>query len=205
MPGRLEQQLTEGVGLTRQLVAQARAVDLYSFPHWYATYTCSRCEKQVAKVLEDRGIECFLPLFQTVRYRKSGNRRVALPLFPGYVFVHIALCDRIRVLEIPRVVHLVSFNGEPTPISSAEIVAIRDALACGRVAQPYPFLKMGQKALIKSGPLRGLHGRVLRSNNRLRVVLSVDLLHRSFAVDIAASDLASFVPDSLAKDLPVAA
>lgn len=163
----------------------------YGEPCWYASYTCSRYEKQVARILQDRGVECFLPLYQTVHRHKNGKRRVDLPLFPGYVFVHIAVRDRVRVLEVPGVVRLVSFHGEPAPVSGAEIAAIRQALSRSQSVRSCPYVQVGQKALIKSGPLQGLHGKVLRVNNRLRAVLSVDLLHRSFMVDIDTNDLAT--------------
>lgn len=161
----------------------------YAEPCWYASYTCSRCEKQVAKILQDRGVECFLPLYQTVHRHKNGKRRVDLPLLPGYVFVHIAVRDRVQVLEVPRVVRLVSFHGEPAPVSATEIEAIRHALARSRSVEPCPYVRVGQKALIKHGPLQGLRGKVLRTNNRMRVVLTVDLLHRSFVVEVDTNDL----------------
>ena len=80
---------------------------------WYAAYTCPRHEKAVARQLQEREIECFLPLYHSERRWKDRRKELDLVLFPGYVFVHLMLRDRLRVLQLPSVVKFVSFNGSP--------------------------------------------------------------------------------------------
>src|SRR5271163_1679943 len=82
-------------------------------PHWYAAYTSANHEKGVTQQLERRSVECFLPLFESVRRWKDRRVRLQLPLFPGYVFVRLALRDRLQVLEIRSVVRLVGFDRRP--------------------------------------------------------------------------------------------
>lgn len=162
----------------------------YSNPCWYATYTCSRREKQVARLLQERSMECFLPLYKAVRRNPSGRKRMhLLPLFPGYVFVRIDFREHIRVLQVPGVVRLVSFHGQPAAMNDAEIEALRNALTLGLPAEPFPYLKAGHDVEILTGPLQGLRGRVLRKNSHFRVILSVDLLRRSIVVDVDGNDL----------------
>jgi transcription antitermination factor NusG len=156
---------------------------------WFAAYTCSRREKQVARELSRRAVEYFLPLYRATRRRNHASRAVDLALFPGYVFVHIALRDRLNVLQIPGVVRLVGFNGQPTPLDDNEMDAMRNALGNGLRAEPYPYLKTGRQVEILTGPLQGLRGRVMRKNNRFRVVLSVELLQRSVVVDVDVVDV----------------
>ncbi len=156
-------------------------------PHWYAVHTCSRREKQIARLLEERAIENLLPLYQ--RKPKNGSIRPPLPLFPGYVFVHIVLRDYLRVLQVPGVVRFLSFRGRPVEVGDEEIEAIRVALQKGVHLQPYPYMKVGQLVEIHHGPLQGTRGRVLRRNNRLRVVLSVHALDRSIVVEVNEEDL----------------
>src|SRR5271157_5605311 len=79
----------------------------YLEPHWYAAYTCANHEKRVALQLERRSLECFLPLYESVRRWKDRRVRLELPLFPGYVFVRLALRDRLQVLQVPGVARLV--------------------------------------------------------------------------------------------------
>src|SRR6266576_4937221 len=80
---------------------------------WYAAYTCPRHEKAVARQLQEREIECFLPLYRAVRRWKDRRKEVDFVLFPSYVFVRLPAKYRLRLLQLPSVVRFVSFNGAP--------------------------------------------------------------------------------------------
>lgn len=158
-------------------------------PAWYAAYTRSRHEKQIVRVLQEREVECFLPLYEVNRRNGRGRQRVFLPLFSSYVFVRIALANRLRVLQVPGIVQLVSFNGSPTALQEGEVESLQRLLSRGVAIEPYPYLKLNHEIEICSGPLQGLRGKVLRRKGRFRVVVSVDLLHRSVVADVDAADL----------------
>src|SRR5579863_1641623 len=112
---------------------------------WYAAYTNANCEKRVAEQLEKRSVEHFLPCYKSVRQWKDRKVALQLPLFPGYVFVRFALPDRLQVLEVPRVVRLVGFNGTPAALDEGEIESLRRALIEGVRAEPYPHsLEIGR-------------------------------------------------------------
>jgi hypothetical protein len=49
---------------------------------------------------------------------------------------------------------------------------------------PHPFLRVGERARVVAGPLTGVEGVLIRSKHRSRLVLSVELLHRSVAVEV---------------------
>ncbi len=161
----------------------------YLEPRWYAAYTCARHEKRVAEQLERRSVKLFLPLYETVHRWKNGRARLELPLFPGYVFVHIALQERLRVLEVPSIVRLVGFGGLPTPLPEGEVEALREGLTRDLRAEPHPFLSMGRKVRVRSGPLQGLEGILVRRKGNYRVVLSMDLIMRSIVVDLDLADV----------------
>src|SRR5579871_4598861 len=97
-------------------------------PQWYAAYTSANHEKKVAEQLGARGVEHFVPLYSSVRQWKDRRVVIQLPLFPGYVFVRIALSNRLRVLQVPGVANLVSFEGRPAPLPQLEIEAVRTSL-----------------------------------------------------------------------------
>jgi transcription antitermination factor NusG len=158
-------------------------------PFWYAAYTSANHEKRVAEQLLQRSVEQFLPLYNSVRRWKDRRVHLQLPLFPGYVFVRIALCDRLRVLQIPGVAKLVEFNGTPAPLPEEEIEALKKGLVCGVHAEPHAFLTVGRRVRVKAGPLEGLQGIVLRRKNRLRLIISLDLIRRAAAVEVEAADL----------------
>lgn len=161
----------------------------YQQSRWYAVYTCSRRERVVAQQMESRMLECLLPTYRSVRRWKDRRRELALPLFPGYVFVNVSLRERLRVLEIPGVVQMVSFNGKPAFMPDAEIDALRNTLASHAQVIPHPYLRVGSRARVRSGPLSGLEGILVRRKDSCRLVLSIELIMRSLAVEIDEADV----------------
>jgi transcription antitermination factor NusG len=161
----------------------------YRVPHWYAVYTCPRHEKSVALQMERQHVPSFLPLYKSVRRWKDRRKQLELPLFPGYVFVQLALKDRLQVLQTSGVVQLVSVNGKPAPLADLEVEALRTALARNIVAEPHPYLRLGRRVRVGNGPLAGLEGILVRRKDRFRVVLSVHLIERSVAVEVDESEI----------------
>ena len=158
-------------------------------PRWYAAYTSANHEKRVAEQLGVRLVEHFVPLYESMRRWKDRKVRLQLPLFPGYVFVRLAACERLRVLQVPGVARLVGFNGLPCALPDSDIEALKAGLASGIRAEPYPFQLVGRRVRVKAGPLEGLQGIVVRRKNRFRLVISLDLIHRAAAVEVEAADL----------------
>ena len=158
-------------------------------PQWYALYTCSRHEKQVAIQLQQHQVEFFLPLYSSTRRWKDRRVQLELPLFPGYVFVHIALHDRMQVLGIPGAVRFVAFRGLPTVLDKQDVERLRNGLNSGVRAAPHPYLVLGRRVRVVRGPMVGMQGILLRRKHHSRLVLSIDLIMRSIAVEIDACDV----------------
>lgn len=157
--------------------------------HWYAAYVCTRHEKQIVRQLAERQVTHFLPLYRTVRRWKDRRKELELVLFPGYVFVHLDLQDRLKVLQLPGVVRFVTFHGQPAALPENEIVALREGLIGGIHAEPHPYLKVGRRVRVKSGPLAGAEGILVRRKEKYRVVLTIDAIMRSVAVEVDVSDV----------------
>jgi transcription antitermination factor NusG len=156
---------------------------------WYAVYTAVRHEKVVAQQLEQRSVEAFLPLYRSLHRWKDRRKLVELALFPGYVFVKIAIEERIRVLQVPGVVHLVSFNGKFPALPETEITALRSGLQNNFYAEPHPYLRIGKRVRVMRGPMTGAEGILIRKKDKYRVVISIDVLMRSVAVEVDGADL----------------
>ena len=150
---------------------------------WYAAYTRANDEKRIREQLEQRAVESFLPVYETVRRWKDRRMRLQLPLFPGYVFVRMPIVDRLRVLQVPGVVRLVGFNGQLVPLPDAEVEGLKNGLAGGVHAEPYPYLTVGRRVRVKRGPFEGRQGILLRRKGKLRLVLSIELIMRSVVID----------------------
>jgi transcription antitermination factor NusG len=158
---------------------------------WYAAYTSSNHEKRVAEQLCVRGVENFLPLYPSVRKWKDRRVKLDLPLFPGYVFVRLAVREQMRVQEVPGVAWLVAFGGKPVALPAEEIEALRSGLTHGVRAEPHPYLTVGRRVRLRSGPLAGMQGILLRRKGNFRVVISIDLIQRAVAVDADVADVES--------------
>ncbi|MBS1849833.1 MAG: UpxY family transcription antiterminator [Acidobacteria bacterium] len=156
---------------------------------WYAVYTCSRSEKSVARQLEERRVASFLPLYRSWRRWADRRKQIELALFPSYVFVHIPWEERLRVLQVPGVVRLVSFDGKPAPLPEQEIEALRNGLEQGVLAEPHSYLRAGRKVRLARGPLAGTEGVLLRKKDKMRFVISLEVLMRSVAVEVDAADV----------------
>jgi transcription antitermination factor NusG len=157
--------------------------------HWYVAQTCSRHEKRVAEHMVARGIEHFLPLYETVSRWQDRRVRLRLPLFPGYIFVRIPLRERVRALEVAGVTRLVGFGGVPVQMPDNEMETIRNGFTSRLRAEPHPYLVAGRRVRIKAGPLAGLKGILVRKKGSFRFVLSVDLIQRSIIADIDIVDI----------------
>lgn len=161
---------------------------------WYAIYTKPCHEKRVAEHLKIRGVEAYLPLCRSYRHWNNGCRvTLETPLFPGYVFARIRASERLRVLELSGVVTIVGTPREPTPLPADDIERLRSGLELLR-AEPHPLLMAGEKARICRGPLQGMTGVVVRKQNSVRVVLTVELIMKSVAVEVSARDLEPLRP-----------
>lgn len=156
---------------------------------WYALYTCARHERRVAEQIERRRFSCYLPLYRSVRRWKDRRKELELALFPGYVFVHMPLSSKVQVLEVPGAVRLVSFNGQPAVLPAEEIETLRNRLSGEARVEPHPYLRVGRKVRVLSGPFRGLEGILVRRKDRSRLVFSIDLIQRSLAIEVDEADL----------------
>jgi transcription antitermination factor NusG len=151
---------------------------------WFALAAKPRHEKSVAQILSNKGLESFLPLYRVHHRWTDRLKAVDLPLFPGYVFCRFDYEHRLAVRATPGVSSIIGFDSSPTPVLAEEIARVRAIVSSGLPAQPWPHLHVGEAVLIDRGSLTGLTGILVREKDSLRVVVNVDLLNRSVAVEI---------------------
>src|SRR6202167_4501206 len=121
---------------------------------WYALYTFPRHEKRVAEQIKQRSFLCFLPLYRSVRRWKDRRKELELALFPSYVFVRMALASKLQVLQLPGVVRIVLFNGQPTALPTEEMEAFQTRWSGELKIEPHPYLRAGRRVLVHSGPMQ---------------------------------------------------
>jgi len=151
---------------------------------WYAAYTRHQHEKCAASSVSGKGIEAFLPLYNVRSLWADRVKTIQKPLFPCYLFVRMDLARRLAVLQTAGVYCLVGTSDGPSSIPDREIESIRCAVNSRLLVEPFPFLKAGDWVLVTSGPLAGAEGILVRKAKGDRLVLSVEMLQRSVAVEI---------------------
>ncbi len=157
---------------------------------WFAVYTTCRHEKRISQHLSQREIEHYLPLYRADRKWRDGSKvTLELPLFPSYLFVRIKRSERVSVLSIPGALAVVGgTGGEPAPLPDSAIEALRTGLKEHRI-EPHPLLRVGQLARIRSGAFAGMEGIVVRKKSGFRVVLTLEQIMQSVAVELNEDDV----------------
>jgi transcription antitermination factor NusG len=156
-------------------------------PRWYVVCTFARHEKAIADRLRSKDVETYLPLYWTVRSWAQRRVKLELPLFPGYVFVRTEITRKTRILEHPGVVRILGLNGRATPLADEDMEKLRASLSACK-AEPYPYLSAGRRVRIKSGPLMGVEGTIIRRKGAVRLVVQIDLIQRAVLLELDAVD-----------------
>jgi len=156
---------------------------------WYAISVRPRHEKLVKRHLECKGLNCFLPVYRSVRRWKDRRKELDMVLFHGYVFVCMNGGDRLSVLRAPGVLRFVTFQGQPAALPESELRALRTSMSAGLRPRPHPYLCRGRKVRVKGGPLVDAEGIMVRRKEGFRLVLSIDLIMRSVMLEIDEADV----------------
>lgn len=157
--------------------------------HWYAIHTRCRHEKTIAARLDAQATEVLLPLHRSRHTWKNGvHTDVDLPLFPCYLFARFSIPDRLRLLQLPGVLGFAASSARPATIPDEEIALLRTATA-KLEAEPHPYLNCGDRVRIVAGALAGLEGILSRRKQECRVVLSIEAIMRSIAVEVSEFDI----------------
>jgi transcription antitermination factor NusG len=152
-------------------------------PRWYVLFVRTNQEKRVAEGLAVRAVDHYLPCYSSVRKWKDRRVTLEMPLFPGYIFVHLPLRDQRIVLTVPNVISLVGSSRSAAEMTEEEIQCIRRGLDQG-TAKPHASLKQGDRVMITTGILSGMEGVLLRRQNAARVVISLESISRAFVVEV---------------------
>lgn len=164
-------------------------VDMAPVPRWFAVYVMPRHEKRVAQHFHVRQIEHFLPLYDAQRRWKNGTLKAAqLPLFPNYLFAKITRIERVSVLEVPSVLWIVGDARDSSALADSYVQRLRTVVGQRRT-EPQASFVVGEMVRVKSGPLADLEGLLIRQKGRFRVVVTVELINRSMAVELDLADL----------------
>jgi transcription antitermination factor NusG len=152
--------------------------------NWHALFTRYQHEKAVASALSNKNHEVYLPLFHSVRQWQDRAKRLFLPLFPGYVFIRGGMDRQLQILTTPGIIRIVGWGGRPAIVPQNQLDAVRQIIESNLYVESHPFLQSGDRVRVKTGPLKGLEGILARKKREARLVVSMEMLGRSAAVEI---------------------
>lgn len=160
----------------------------WDMPSWYVLYTRSRHEKFATQELARKGFDTFLPLRRVTRHWSDRKKVIEEPLFRGYLFIHIPIRERLAVLKTSGVVGFVGKTGlNPTEVPEQEILSVKRLVEQEIQADPFPYLKNGNRVYIRSGPFKGVEGFIIRKDKHCRLVISLNLLRQSLSIQVDAA------------------
>ena len=159
---------------------------------WFALYVQVNREKEVSKRLEQKALECFLPLMECWSKRLDRRKRIHTPLFPGYVFIHTVLDNytAVNIVKTPGALNLIRNSEGPLPIPSYQIDNLKTVLCSSQPVSVHPYLKEGALVRVTRGPLAGCVGILNRVDPKKgRLIVSVDIIQKSVSVELDTEDV----------------
>jgi len=158
---------------------------------WFALYTRSRFEKQVAEQLERKRLPVFLPLRMEVHRWQDRYQKVEVPMFRGYLFAQFApqSAERTTILRTLGVVRIVGFGQNDTEVPAEQIAALRRLADERALLHPHRYLRVGQRVKVASGSLAGVEGILVRIKKQDRLVVAVDAIRQAVAVELAGYEV----------------
>ena len=156
---------------------------------WYAVQVRANREDHARALMESRGYITFLPTYVSVRQWSDRRKRLARPLFPGYVFCQAANWERSELVKLSPVIRIVGSAGVPQAVDASEFAALESVVRADLPRVPCETFAVGQRVLVVDGPMAGYHGLLDETRGRHRFVVSLTLIERSVAVEVPASSL----------------
>jgi len=152
--------------------------------NWHAIFTRYQHEKSVSYALSNKNHEVYLPLYRSVHRWQDRYKQILLPLFPCYVFIRAGMDRQLQILTTPGVIHIVGWGGNPAIVPQSQLDAVRQIIESCLIVETHPYLQAGDRVRVKAGPLMGLEGILTRKKGMARLVVSMEMLGRSAAVEI---------------------
>ena len=168
---------------------------------WFALYTKSRFEKKVHASLQEKGIECYLPMKVEKRRWSDRVKTVEEPLLKGYLFVRVSNKEYFNVLNTPGAVTYISFGGRPAAIQEKQLEDLKIFLSGynTQIDVTYDSLNEGTKVIVVSGPMKGVVGEIVEFRGKSRIAIRFKDLGYCVLTDISAKDVETYKPHLIAR------
>lgn len=156
---------------------------------WMPLKTRSRHEKKLRDILAGAGAPHFLPLY-TKKTRHRGEKRfVDLPVFPGYLFAALEHNDLLTVYDSRCCAQMLDTPDQDTILRELQnLKRLLDGHSDEKLITLFE-IPLGSKVSVVTGPLKGTYGTVIKRKNSDLLVVSVEMLGMSVAVEVDETSL----------------
>jgi transcription antitermination factor NusG len=155
---------------------------------WIAFYTLARREKDLMRKLEAAGVPFYAPLVRRRLHTAGGRvRHSYVPLFPGYVFAPVDDEQRRDALATNTIARWLSIPDERMLVG--DLRAIKRLIDSEQPLTPEARIEPGQLVRVRSGPLRGVEGTVVKRRGEQRLVVAVRFLNQGASIELEDVDL----------------
>ncbi len=150
---------------------------------WWCLHTKPRQEKAVARDLKARAVSFYLPQVVHEDRTPQGRKiRSVIPLFTSYLFLRGDEYDRLEALRRNRLVSVLEVVDQEA--LTHDLRQVHQMLSSGLPVVPEPVVPVGAWVRIKTGPLTGIEGTVIRRDRRDKFVAVVQFLGRGATVNL---------------------
>lgn len=161
--------------------------DELSGRQWVVVHTRPRCEKKLDEAARRQNMLTYLPVHQRTHQYGARERTFTSPMFPGYIFAYPGVEGRRWLVQNRHVANLLEVPDQRSLVG--QLRQLQMALQSGHLMEVLPYLESGRRVRVLAGPLRGLEGMIVRVKGQTRMVLNVDMIRESVAVEIDSSML----------------
>lgn len=158
---------------------------------WFVVHTKPKNEKKVFEQIQGKDIEAYLPLVETIRYWSDRKKKLQVPLFPGYVFVHGDESERLKAIsDTYGALRYVMFQRRFAVVTDEEISNIKISLkAPDKVRIEDTKIIVGDLVEITYGIFKGLKGFITQIRGNYRITVSITELNTTFSVQLSNAEV----------------
>lgn len=148
---------------------------------WWAMYTLPRREKELMRRLRALGVAHYCPQISRRNRSSNGRVRVSLvPLFASYVFVHGEEQHRYQALTTHCVAQCLPVADQDRLLF--DLRQFQRLIETQAPLSPEARILPGRRVRIRSGPMMGLEGTVVKRRGRDWLMVALEFLQQGASV-----------------------
>ncbi|MEO6693746.1 MAG: UpxY family transcription antiterminator [Ignavibacteria bacterium] len=158
---------------------------------WYAMQTKPRNEKLVLRQIQAKGIEAYLPVIEKIRIWSDRKRKIEIPLFSGYIFIHAMEVERLDAISNTLgAIRYIFYEKRPAVVSQREIELIKQALTePEKISIEDKKIKKGDMIIVTRGVFKGMKGYVNEFRGNYKLTVNLEELSYSFSIIVNSNEV----------------